>query len=165
MTMVRVGVGAQTRGGEAAAIDTDVLDTLLGFHLRRAQLMNFRRFHREVRDPEATPTQFAMLVLMEANPGMSQVDVGGVLDMDRATTMAVVGRLKSAGWIRKERSTEDRRKHRLFVTRAGTEALKRMKSAVVALEEDFAAGLSAREFAELLRLIRKLCATAANQQF
>jgi len=64
-----------------------LLGESIAYHIRRAQLASFRDFAQRVHTPSATPTQFATLVLVEANPGLSQVDLGNALDMDRATTM------------------------------------------------------------------------------
>lgn len=160
--MATTGIETAARVTDEQTLSLGVLAELLGFHIRRAQVMNFREFHRHVTDPDATPTQFAMLVLIEANPGLSQRDLGGMLDMDRATTMAVVDRLAVARWISKKRSTVDRRKHMLQLTEAGRRALAKMKQAVLELEQSFARGLTQRESRQLLMLIRKLCSSASS---
>ncbi len=151
---------AEKVADDSRGISLGVLQDLLGFHIRRAQVLNFRLFHKHVIDPEATPTQFAMLVLIEANPGLSQVELGEVLDMDRATTTAVVDKLHAARWISKERSRVDRRKHELLITDAGKQALKSMLRAVSDHEKQFASGLTADEAVQLLALMRKLVETA-----
>src|SRR5690606_18153614 len=156
------GQAASKIADEVAGPNLGVLNDLLGFHIRRAQVLNFRLFHKHVVDPEATPTQFAMLVLIEANPGLSQVELGEILDMDRATTMAVVDKLHSARWISKRRSRVDRRKHTLLITDAGTGALQSMVEAVQESEKRFAAGLSSAETKQLLGLIKKLYATVTS---
>lgn len=145
---------------EEKAVDLGILDDLLGFHIRRAQVLNFRQFHKHVADPSVTPTQFAMLVLIEANSGLSQVELGRLLDMDRATTMAVVDKMHSARWISKRRSRADRRKHMLSITDAGGAALQELKASVEAYERQFASGLTATESKQLLSLLKKLYATA-----
>jgi len=154
------GQAASKIADEVAGPNLGVLNDLLGFHIRRAQVLNFRLFHKHVVDPEATPTQFAMLVLIEANPGLSQVELGEILDMDRATTMAVVDKLHAARWISKKRSRVDRRKHALLITDAGKQALKSMLRSVSDHEKQFVSGLTADEAAQLLALMRKLVETA-----
>lgn len=151
---------AEKVADDSRSFSLGVLNDLIGFHIRRAQVMNFRLFHKHVVSPEATPTQFAMLVLIDANPGLSQVELGEILDMDRATTLAVVDKLHAARWISKKRSRVDRRKHALLITDAGKEALKSMLGAVREHEKQFASGLTAAEAAQLLALMRKLVETA-----
>lgn len=145
-----------TRNTNGASPDTDVLDRSLGYHVRRVQLANFRNFARHVKKPKATPTQFTMLVLINANPGMSQVELGAILDMDRATTMTVVDKLESRRWVVRKRSTVDRRKHELHLSAQGRTVLAAMKKAVEEHETAFAAALSQREKDDLLRLLKKL---------
>nr|MBO2515074.1 hypothetical protein [Gammaproteobacteria bacterium] len=156
------GQASREIADEVSGPSLGVLDELLGFYIRRAQLANFRLFHKHVVDPEATPTQFAMLVLIDANPGLSQVELGDILDMDRATTMAVVDKLHAARWISKKRSRIDRRKHMLLITEAGKEALKSMVDAVRESEKEFASSLTAAEVKQLMALMRKLLDTASN---
>lgn len=139
-----------------ASAGAGVLEHSLGYHIRRVQLANFRNFARYVRRPKATPTQFTMLVLIDANPGMSQVDLGAILDMDRATTMTVVDKLESRKWVVRKRSTVDRRKHELHLSAQGRTALTAMRKEVDEHESVFAERLTEREKRELLRLLKKL---------
>ena len=140
----------------AKAVQPDILDQSVGYQVRRVQLANFRGFAQHVRRPQATPTQFTMLVLIEANPGMSQVELGAMLDMDRATTMTVVDKLESRKWVVRKRSTVDRRKHELHLSPQGKTALDAMKKAVDEHEDAFGSRLTQREKSELLRLLKKL---------
>lgn len=140
----------------ADAPDPGPLKDSVGYHVRRVQLANFRNFARHVRKPKATPTQFTMLVLIDANPGMSQVELGAILDMDRATTMTVVDKLEARKWVVRRRSTVDRRKHELVLTAQGEIALGAMKKAVDEHEAEFASRLTQREKGELVRLLKKL---------
>src|SRR5690606_41700234 len=110
------GQASREVADEVSGPSLGVLDELLGFYIRRAQLANFRLFHKHVVDPAATPTQFAMLVLIYANPGLSQVELGDILDMERATSMADVYKQHAARWISNRRSHNERRKTMLLIT-------------------------------------------------
>jgi DNA-binding MarR family transcriptional regulator len=152
----RATAAARRSGRPAARLG--LLDHSLAYHLRRAQLSSFRHFAERVRTPKATPTQFSCLVLIESEPGMSQVDLGGILGMDRATTMAVVDKLQQRRWVVRRPSTVDRRKHQLHLTPAGADALRAMKRSVARHEREFCAPLSVGECQQLLTLLRKLLA-------
>lgn len=145
-----------TRDTPAMAPTMGMLEESLGYHLRRAQLASFRAFAGHVTKPRATPTQFTTLVLIEGNPGMSQVELGGILGMDRATTMTVIDKLQQRRWVVRRRSTVDRRKHELHLTALGQSALKAMTTAVRRHERQFGARLTKAEARQLLRLLRKL---------
>jgi DNA-binding MarR family transcriptional regulator len=146
----------QTRRASRPPLRLGLLKDSVAYHIRRAQLSSFRRFALHVRSPGATPTQFATLVLVEENPGLSQVELGGTLDMDRATTMSVVDKLQQRRWLRRRRSTVDRRKHELRLTPTGAAALKKMKRAVLTHERQFGARLTPRQSRQLLGLLRRL---------
>lgn len=133
-----------------------MLGESIAYHIRRAQLASFRGFAEHVRSPRATPTQFATLVLVEANPGLSQVDLGSVLDMDRATTMSVIDKLQHRRWVQRRRSTVDRRKHALHLTVTGQRALRAMKKQVRAHERRYGERLDGRQEKQLLALLQRL---------
>jgi DNA-binding MarR family transcriptional regulator len=134
----------------------DLLEKSIAYHLRKAQVASFRAFARHVKRPRATPTQYTTLVLIDANPGLSQVDLGRILGIDRASTMTVIDALQERDWVVRNRSTVDRRKHELLLTAEGTVALRALKRAVLRHEREFAARIPARDARWLVSVLRKL---------
>jgi len=65
-------------------LDYDVLDDLLGYTLRRAQLAMFASFDEATRGKHLTPPRFTALVVIGANPGLSQTVLGRVLGIARS---------------------------------------------------------------------------------
>lgn len=106
------------------------LDGILGFHIRLAHGAVYRHFGETFAGLELTQKQVRVLWLMNDNPGISQIELGRRLRMDRATTMTTVNRLQHRGYLRRERSASDRRKQALFLTSAGGAALAAAKDAV-----------------------------------
>ena len=86
------------------------LDTLLGYHLRRAQGAMHRHYVAIVAELNLTQKQTATLWLIGANPGVSQVSVAGALGMDRATMMQLTDRLEDRELLIRKRSSIDRRR-------------------------------------------------------
>jgi hypothetical protein len=76
------------------------LDSLLGYTLRRAQGAMHRDFMAAVSDFGLTQKQAAVLWLIQANGGVSQVEVAAALGMDRATMMALTDRLEDRGFVK-----------------------------------------------------------------
>jgi DNA-binding MarR family transcriptional regulator len=66
-------------------LDYDVLDELLGYSLRRAQVAMFIAFHEATRGMDITPPRFTALVIIGANPGIRQTVLGNVLGIARLT--------------------------------------------------------------------------------
>ena len=103
----------------AAALNLGSLYDLLGFHLRLAQLTLYRDFTATVADTDMTQKQFAVLAIVAANNGPSQVDIASLLGMDRATMLALIDRLQARRLIERRRSKGDKRRQELHLTPAG----------------------------------------------
>ena len=131
------------------------LDSLLGYLLRRAQGAMHRDFLAAVSDFGLTQKQAAALWLIQANGGVSQVEVAAALGMDRATMMAVTDRLEDRGFVTRKRSSVDRRRQELYLTPLGQSTLRKCKARIAEHEEKFRAMFSASELAALLDALKK----------
>jgi DNA-binding MarR family transcriptional regulator len=137
-------------------IDYGGLERYLGYALRRAQLAGFEAFHRATHGVPITPPRFTALVILDANPGISQSRLGHVLGTARSGAMLLTDWLESRGLAERRHRPDDGRAWGLYLTRRGTAFLRRLKSQVRAHDLTFAARLDARERRELLRLLEKL---------
>jgi len=133
-----------------------LLPTLLGYHLRIAHVAVFQNFGRTVGEANITAPQLGALLLVEANPGISQSAVAEALRFDRSTLVQIVDRLEERGLLKRESSTRDRRSHALALTPAGARLLVRLKELLRTHEAEIAASLSATERATLIALLEKL---------
>jgi DNA-binding MarR family transcriptional regulator len=137
-------------------LDYDVLDELLGYALRRAQVAMFLAFHGATRGMDMTPPRFTALVIIGANPGMSQSALGNVLGIARSGAMALADWFEARGLAERRRKPEDGRAWGLRLTPRGEALVRRMKRRVAAEDRRRAAKLGAAERHELLRLLNKL---------
>jgi DNA-binding MarR family transcriptional regulator len=137
-------------------VDYDVLDELLGYSLRRAQVAMFVAFHEATRGLEITPPRFTALVVVGANPGISQSTLGDVLGIARSGAMTLVDWMVGRALVVRERAPHDRRAWGLRLTREGERMVEKMKRSVLARDREHAASLTAAERRELLRLLGKL---------
>ena len=106
------------------------LNGIVGFHIRLAHGAVYRHFTETFVDLDLTQKQVSVLWLVDDHPGISQIEVGKRLRMDRATTMTIVNRLQERGFLRRERSESDGRKQALFLSDDGREALGHAKSCI-----------------------------------
>jgi DNA-binding MarR family transcriptional regulator len=134
----------------------EALDSLLGYHLRRAQGAMHRNFMASVGELNLTQKQTATLWLISANPGVSQVSVAGALDMDRATMMAVTDRLEERGLLVRKRSSVDRRRQELYLTAAGTTLLRKVKARITEHEQRFKTLFDHAELERLVSALKKI---------
>ena len=139
-------------------LDYDVLDNLLGYAIRRAQVAMFLAFHEATRGLEITPPRFTALVIVGANPGISQTTLGNVLGIARSGAMALTDWFEARGLIERRRKPGDGRAWGLRLTRSGERLVARMKERVAVVDQRRSGVLSAQERRELLRLLNKLAA-------
>ena len=153
---------AGREGGRLAAsgLALDGLDSVLGLHLRMAQAVVSRQFLDRLAPLELTQKQTAVLWLVGANPGVSQVALATTLGMDRATMMAIVDRLESRELLTRKRSTEDARRTALTLTKPGRETLAAAKEAVGEHERYLESLLTGGEAAALVGILKRLYAAS-----
>ena len=77
-----------------------VLDTLMGYALRRAQNALYLDFQRAVGD-DVSPQRFAALVLIVGNPGLRQGLLAEAMGLHRSGGMRLVDWLHAQGWVRR----------------------------------------------------------------
>jgi len=137
-------------------LDYDVLDELLGYALRRAQVGMFLAFHAATRGMDITPPRFTALVVVGANPGIGQSVLGKVLGIARSGAMLLTDWLQSRGLVERRRRPDDGRAWGVHLTARGEKLVTAMKRRVIAEDRKRAGVLDARERRELLRLLNKL---------
>src|SRR6185436_16435403 len=119
-----------------------MLPELIGYRMRLAQQAVFRDYAGAV--PEVSPGRVGMLVLVEANPGVTQSALARALGLDRSTMVGLVDALEERGVLERRRG-EDRRTNGLWLTRAGRALLARIKRRIAQHEKRVAAQLTPLE--------------------
>ena len=131
------------------------LNGIVGFHIRLAHGAVYRHFTETFSDLDLTQKQVSALWLVADHPGISQIELGGRLHMDRATTMTIVNRLQERAYLRRERSESDGRKQALYVTGAGLEALAEAKRCIGEHEGWLKARFSPVEIEKLVEMLAR----------
>ena len=135
-----------------------------GHLARRFQQIAVAVFHAEMEEAgfDLTPVQYAALVAIAAHPGMDQATLAGTIAYDRTTITGVVDRLVQKGLVLRQTSSRDRRARELTITDQGRQTLRSIAPAVEAAQRIMLRGLTGKEAAELMRLLRKAIA-AGNE--
>jgi DNA-binding MarR family transcriptional regulator len=139
-----------------ADIDRGMLSSLLGYHLRRAQIAVFQHFAETMGEAEITPGQFGVLTVIDRNGGLSQTQLGNALGIDRSTVVAVIDRLESRGLVVRAAAPGDRRSHALRLSDAGTSLLRRLDELVRSHERYITRRLSTEDRAVLIKLLGRI---------
>lgn len=153
-TQTQAAVAEATfRGGE---LDLGSLNQLLGFHVRMSAAAIYRDFSASLKDLDLTQKQYAVLSLINANPGCSQIALGATLDTDRATMMAIVDRLQDRRLLFRSPSKVDRRRQELNLTEDGRSVLAEATRRIEMHEQRFTSRFSAPELQQLILALRRI---------
>src|SRR5262249_32005112 len=136
------------------AFDLGVLEGHLGYYVRRLQVWVFHDFVRSLASLDIRPAQYAVLVVIEANSGLSQAEVAERLGIERARLVRLLDGLERRGLIRRRASPRDRRRPPLIPPPRGQRALKRMKLLAAAHEANLARRLGPEKHAIILASLR-----------
>jgi DNA-binding MarR family transcriptional regulator len=132
------------------------LEDCLGFLLRRAQACSFRTFKRHTGLQNLRPGWYAVLTIINENPGITPIDLSRASGRDKSTITPVLRDLSRERLISREPVPSDRRSYRMRLTQAGVERLAHLGACAEAHERELDAiiGLDSRdEFAAILRRI------------
>jgi len=154
---IRAARGPRASGnGRVAGIDYGGLDNYLGYALKRAQLAAFDAFSRATSGFEITPPRFTALVILEANPGITQSVLGEVLGTARSGAMLLTNWLVARGLAQRRHRPDDARAWGLYLTRRGRALVGTLRRRVLLHDRRFGARLTPVEQRQFLRLLAKL---------
>ncbi len=145
-------------GASLRALDLDLLPDLIGYQLRLTQLSVFGDFAADLKDYDISPGRFGVLVLISANPGITQSRLAAAAQLDRSTMVAVIDHLEARSLVERRASPTDRRSNALVLTPAGEALLKLMKRRIKDHEARIAAAMTPDEtetFVALLTRVRE----------
>lgn len=130
-------------------IELNLLNNRLGYFVRRAQVWIFQDFIGRLASLDISPAQFSVLVVVDANRGLSQAELATTLGIERARLVRLLHRLEQRGLIQRLPSSADGRRHALRLTRDGQRVLARAKT----LSDEHEAGLIKRLGPERYKLL------------
>jgi DNA-binding MarR family transcriptional regulator len=114
--------------GQRGTLDLGVLASHLGYFLRRLQIEVFKDFIQTMVRFDLRPGQYSMLVIIAANPGRSQAELGKTLNIERARVARLSAELERRGWVRRIAAVNDRRSHALFLTPKAQKSMRQIQA-------------------------------------
>lgn len=142
-------------------IEYDGLDSLLGYALRRAQIAAFEDFYRATAGFGITPPRFTALVILGANPGLSQTALGQVLGIARSGAMLITDWLVGRELAERRARPNDGRAWGLHLTRRGERLRDELMRKVRIHDGRFAARLRPADRRTLFRLLERVAGQSA----
>jgi DNA-binding MarR family transcriptional regulator len=146
---------SQPKRVSPAVVDLGVLNHHLGYFVRRVQVWIFQDFIGHLARIDISPAQFSVLVIIGANEGLSQSEVGATLGIERARLVRMLHLLDRRGLTERLPSSADGRRHALRLTRAGHARLKQAKTLAAQHEASLSTKLGPERHRLLLDALRE----------
>lgn len=127
-----------------------------GHLIRRCHQISVGTFQDLCGDFDLTSIQFAVIWGIAQRPGVDQVQLSGVVGIDRTTIGNVLLRLEKRGIVSRAADDQDRRVKRLTLTDAGKKLLADAMPAVRAVQDQLLAPLKKQEREDFIRLLGKV---------
>ncbi len=105
----------------SGSVDLAKLPRYLGYQVRQAQTAIFRDIEEKMRIIGVTPSEFGLLTLIKANPGIHQKTLTRLYGLDKSTLSYSINRLAGRKWISRKKNSKDGRYYGLWLTREGRE--------------------------------------------
>jgi DNA-binding MarR family transcriptional regulator len=142
-------------------IDLGFLSDAVGFYLRTAHEAAFRAFLNRVGDANARPWRFAILVLIDANPGLTQVALARAMRRDTSSLTPALDDLCDRGLVTRIRQPHDRRSYALKLTPLGKKAMRQLQSSAEAHERELDRLVGREQRVQFIRTLKRIAAGLA----
>jgi DNA-binding MarR family transcriptional regulator len=137
-------------------LDMQPLDCLIGFHIRLAMMELRRSFFRNVGDEDVHPGLASLLQLVAVNPGASQVELSRSMHINKGSLVSLLDQAETAGWLKRMRSSEDRRRHELVLTPAGKATAAKLRKQMMRIEKEYVGRFSPDELGQLVEYLQRI---------
>jgi DNA-binding MarR family transcriptional regulator len=140
----------------ASALDLGSLPASIGYMLRRASLAVNHDLASRAAAIDLRPAQFAVLAIIDRNPGLRQTQVAEALQIKKTNFVALLDALEARGLVRRERVAADRRSYALHLTPQGRDILAAMRQIETAHEAELRQHIGPENAALFMQLLARL---------
>lgn len=156
-------MGVRKKAAAGAPADGDsvklgFLDDAVGFYLRTAHEAAFRAFLKRVSDTNTPPWRFAILVLIDANPGLTQIALARAIRRDTSSVTPALDDLCDRGLVTRIRQANDRRSYALKLTPLGKKAMQKLKASAEAHERELDRLVGREQRAQFIKTLQRIAA-------
>jgi DNA-binding MarR family transcriptional regulator len=141
------------RPHDADAIGLDALAGHAGYAVRRFQLWIFQDFIKTLSAVDIRPTQYSVLTVIGANPGLTQMAVAKRLGIERARLVHLLDSLERRRLLKRAKSRSDRRSHALHLTALGETSLEKFRRLAAEHERHVEAKIGRENRERLLQIL------------
>ncbi|MDO9306914.1 MAG: MarR family winged helix-turn-helix transcriptional regulator [Mesorhizobium sp.] len=115
-----------TKTGKSGNLNLPERESIIGYKLRRAQLLVFQDFLHTFARMKLRPAEFSVLAMIARTPGLKQTEIAEALGIKRANFVALMDGLETRGLADRRKGDIDRRSHSLHLTPEGERFVRKM---------------------------------------
>uniref|UniRef100_B0SXU1 Transcriptional regulator, MarR family n=1 Tax=Caulobacter sp. (strain K31) TaxID=366602 RepID=B0SXU1_CAUSK len=150
--------GEQRQETATPSVSLGGLETQVGFLLRLAQVAVFKDLIAALKPFDLRPTDFSVLLVIDASPGLKQQAVGEALRIQRPNLVTILDQLQARGLVRRGVVPGDRRSYALTLTLEGEALLAKAKAAHGRHDRKVSAALAGLDRAMLIDALERIAA-------
>ena len=144
------------QAASAGPLNTDYLETLLGYNARRAALYVIGQSAQEMAQYDLRPVDFSVMSVVHHNPGVTSRQLCASLDILPPNLVKIVQSLEAREWLVRLPHPHDGRAVGLHPTDKGIALMQEAEARISALEKMVANPLSPEQQEQLISLLRKI---------
>lgn len=104
-----------------------VLSDAIAYALRLAQEASFATYLQRVGNPDLQPGRYTILMLLDANPGLTPTALSRASGRDKSTLTNTLRDLETRGYVVRSRKETDRRSYAVSLTPEGRDLLDQLR--------------------------------------
>ncbi|MBV8838597.1 MAG: MarR family transcriptional regulator [Alphaproteobacteria bacterium] len=141
---------------QKTTLDLGPLPELIGYVLRRAQLVVFQDFFQSFAPFNISPAQFSVLTVIERNPGLTQSQVAAALGIKRTNFVGLLDELERRALAERRQAARDKRSYALYLTSDGVALMRKLKPVLKAHETRIIARIGESGRDRLVELLHEI---------
>jgi DNA-binding MarR family transcriptional regulator len=137
-------------------VDTSYLETLIGYHARRAALAVIAQFLERMAVYDLKPVDFSVMSVVVHNPGVTSRQLCAALNILPPNLVGLVQSLESRGLLERLPHPHDGRAMGLHPTDKGLELMEKAEATASELEMNIGSKLTPNQVQNLVTLLQKI---------
>lgn len=127
-----------------------------GYLLRRSHRLFAKELAKRLAEHEMPVAQFQILRVLWKHDGLSQTELSEHIEVERSALTGVFDDLERRGIVRRKRSTSDRRRHTVHLTKYGRSLHEPLMAAALSVNDTATRGVKRAEVAKAVAMIEAL---------
>lgn len=142
----------------------DSIDRSFGFAIYDVARHWTNEIDKRMKGFGLTRTQWRVLVHLNRNDGMTQTDLSEQMSVGKVSLGGVLGRLETAGWVRREVDAVDTRAKRVYLTENFEPLGKELTRIATAVRSEFLSGIPVEDVERLFEILHRIKTNALGMQ-